>query len=78
MSTNSGFELTIRSIQRTATVHEHLLSRLADSITALFQGQAMDLFWTHNGRIPLEEEYYRMVDQSEYMKSSYVSEVAGD
>jgi hypothetical protein len=38
----------------------------------------MDLFWTHNGRIPLEEEYYRMVDQSEYMKSSYVSEVAGD
>ncbi|KAH8786022.1 fusicoccadiene synthase [Diaporthe sp. PMI_573] len=36
---------------------------IINSITALFQGQAMDLFWTHNGRIPLEEEYYRMVDQ---------------
>lgn len=25
----------------------------------------MDLFWTYNGRVPSEEEYYRMVDQSE-------------
>lgn len=40
----------------------------------------MDLFWTHNGRIPLEEEYYRMVDQSEYMaaRSNSISGVTVD
>lgn len=40
------------------------LTRYADSIMILFQGQAMDLFWTYNGHVPSEEEYYRMIDQS--------------
>lgn len=31
---------------------------------ALFQGQAMDLFWTYNSRCPTMNEYYRMVDNS--------------
>ncbi|KAH8837808.1 hypothetical protein MCOR32_005264 [Pyricularia oryzae] len=30
----------------------------------MFQGQAMDLFWTHNIRAPTLEEYYRMVENS--------------
>lgn len=30
----------------------------------LFQGQAMDIFWSYNGQCPDIEEYYRMVDQS--------------
>ncbi|GJC78710.1 fusicoccadiene synthase [Colletotrichum liriopes] len=31
-------------------------------VMALFQGQAMDLFWSYNGRCPTMDEYYRMVD----------------
>lgn len=56
-----------------------MLKIIADGITTLFQGQAMDLFWTYNFRIPGEEEYYRMVDQSEYMtaQSTAHSDVAG-
>jgi hypothetical protein len=42
------------------------LTEYVDSIMTLFQGQAMDLFWTYNGRVPSEEEYYRMIDQSKY------------
>lgn len=42
------------------------LTEYADNIMTLFQGQAMDLFWTYNGRVPSEEEYYRMIDQSKY------------
>ncbi|KAG6353553.1 hypothetical protein INS49_005515 [Diaporthe citri] len=34
----------------------------------------MDLFWTYNGRIPLEEEYYRMVDQ----KTGQLFQIATD
>ncbi|KAK6213609.1 fusicoccadiene synthase [Colletotrichum tabaci] len=38
-------------------VHE-----MTEKIMALFQGQAMDLFWTYNSRCPTMNEYYRMVD----------------
>ncbi|KAG8158274.1 hypothetical protein KVR01_012035 [Diaporthe batatas] len=37
--------------------------RVLSSIMVLFQGQAMDLFWTYNGRAPSEEDYYKMIDQ---------------
>ncbi|KAJ4387227.1 hypothetical protein N0V93_007816 [Gnomoniopsis smithogilvyi] len=37
--------------------------RVLKSIVVLFQGQAMDLFWTYNGRVPSEEEYYKMIDR---------------
>ncbi|POS74342.1 hypothetical protein DHEL01_v207267 [Diaporthe helianthi] len=37
-------------------------SRVLSSIQGLLQGQAMDLFWTYNGRVPTRQEYYRMID----------------
>nr|A2PZA5.1 RecName: Full=Fusicoccadiene synthase; Short=FS; AltName: Full=Fusicoccin A biosynthetic gene clusters protein 1; AltName: Full=PaDC4:GGS; Includes: RecName: Full=Fusicocca-2,10(14)-diene synthase; AltName: Full=Diterpene cyclase 4; Short=DC 4; Includes: RecName: Full=Geranylgeranyl diphosphate synthase; Short=GGDP synthase; Short=GGS [Diaporthe amygdali]BAF45924.1 fusicoccadiene synthase [Diaporthe amygdali]BAF45925.1 fusicoccadiene synthase [Diaporthe amygdali] len=39
------------------------VQEVMNSIMILFQGQAMDLFWTYNGHVPSEEEYYRMIDQ---------------
>lgn len=55
------------------TLHGWLTTR-ADSIMILFQGQAMDLFWTYNGNVPSKEEYYRMIDQSEYIFTHVVDD----
>ncbi|KAI1840688.1 hypothetical protein JX266_013095 [Neoarthrinium moseri] len=35
---------------------------ILDKIMSLFQGQAMDLFWSYNNHCPSLDEYYRMVD----------------
>ncbi|KAK8133241.1 hypothetical protein PG999_001414 [Apiospora kogelbergensis] len=39
------------------------VQRIVGRIMTLFQGQAMDLFWSHSGHCPEIESYYRMVHQ---------------
>ncbi|OHW95853.1 geranylgeranyl pyrophosphate synthase [Colletotrichum incanum] len=60
---NTSSYTIVKTINHVAEfASNNCIQETTQKIMALFQGQAMDLFWSYNGRCPTMDEYYRMVD----------------
>ncbi|RKL37194.1 hypothetical protein BFJ72_g7850 [Fusarium proliferatum] len=63
---NTATYIIVKAIERIQEIVSHdALADITGTITTIFQGQAMDLWWTANTILPSIQEYLLMVNDSE-------------